>query len=80
MVRPEGLEPPTHGLIRALARIKPLIILTFDLVNDCFDGAPGGTRTPDPRLKRPVLYQLSYGRFLRFGHLAIGHLLFSMIQ
>ena len=32
------------------------------------DGTPGGTRTPDPRLRRPLLYPLSYWRMLRqFG-------------
>jgi hypothetical protein len=27
-------------------------------------GAPGRSRTCDPRLRRPVLYPLSYGRML----------------
>ena len=28
----------------------------------CASGAPGRTRTCDPRLRRPMLYPLSYGR------------------
>jgi hypothetical protein len=28
----------------------------------CQDYAPGGSRTPDPRLRRPLLYPLSYWR------------------
>ena len=30
-----------------------------------FDGEPGADRTHDPRLKRALLYQLSYGLLLR---------------
>ena len=37
--------------------ISGLIILVFLAV---WGGEPGGARTRDHRLKRPVLYQLSY--------------------
>lgn len=37
----------------------------------CFSGAPSGARTRDPRLKRAVLYQLSYWRMGR-GLTSIG--------
>jgi hypothetical protein len=30
-------------------------------LNRGFEGGPGGARTHDPRIKSPMLYQLSYG-------------------
>ena len=54
MARPEGLEPPTVGL-----EIRCSIPLSYGRNHH---GAADGTRTRNPRLGRPMLYQLSYAR------------------
>jgi hypothetical protein len=58
--RPKGRSPPLRGVV------EPLILCRgFDrLANPCREtidnffenGAPGGIRTHDPRLRRPILY------------------------
>ena len=55
MVWMTGIEPAMGG-----ATIRRL---TAWLHPPCF-GADRGARTPDPRLKRALLYQLSYVRVL----------------
>jgi hypothetical protein len=43
-----------------------VVILAYD------HGAPGRIRTCNPRLRRPVLYPLSYGRNLQRGFFGRG--------
>ncbi len=43
-----------------LGRHPALTKLSFGLAQACLSGRGGGTRTPDPRFWRPMLYQLSY--------------------
>ncbi len=76
MVGPEGIfvarfacSHETHGFVSFL-RQKPLGFRPFprsihsfirkSTLRWIFHGGTGGDRTLDPRLKRPVLYQLSY--------------------
>ena len=51
-----GLEPTTPGITIQYS--------TFELQppSKTLFGTPGGNRTHNPRLRRPVLYPLSYGR------------------
>ena len=53
MVSPLGLEPRTQHPIKPKTGLLGTPLL-------CACGEPAGTRTQDPRLKRALLYQLSY--------------------
>ena len=50
----------THGLLWyhqfSMQKKTPAILITKGLQALCFHGATGGIRTPDPRLRRPLLY------------------------
>ena len=57
-IGPEETYDADYGRLQERAS-APLIIANKDTV---MGGAPGRSRTCDPRLRRPVLYPLSYGR------------------
>jgi hypothetical protein len=51
-----------HTDLRCVARLIPgCVVAGWTFVNESY-GAPGPIRTGDPRLRRPLLYPLSYGR------------------
>src|SRR5262249_42181734 len=52
---------PTAFDRRLFRRSPRLDVVTFDRENEG-SGAPGRSRTSDPRLRRPMLCPLSYGR------------------
>ncbi len=55
--------PTYEELVSGTPQLAPFIALKHQFTGTLVpNGAPGGIRTPDPPLKRRVLYQLSYGR------------------
>ena len=56
----EGFEPPTTGFGDQRSG-------QTELRSYIFNGTPGGTRTPDARLRTPPLYPLSYRGLVEIG-------------
>ena len=44
-----------------------------------YAGTPGGIRTPDLRIRSPLLYPLSYGRTLNFNNIIKNYMSFLRI-
>ena len=67
MARSEGVEPPTSGFV-----VRCSIQLSYERIEKPLHttqklGAPGTTRTRNPRFRRPMLFPLSYGGMFLAG-------------